>query len=61
MDPLANSVSAHEGPGRPQPSGFDFRRYWGVGGGGGSAGKGLRPDVSNFLDTGRGGGGYLFS
>lgn len=59
-----NSASTHECPGRPQPSGFNFRRRGeGVGGGVGArvGAEGLGTDVSNFLGTGGGGGGYSFS
>lgn len=61
---LLNSAPTHERPGRPQTSGFNFRRRGRVWEGEwveGSVRKGLGTDVSNFLGTGGGGGGYSFS
>ncbi|XP_068824571.1 aldehyde oxidase 2 [Capricornis sumatraensis] len=56
-DSLLNSAPTHEHPGRPQPSGFNFRRRGRVWEGEwveGSVRKGLGTDVSNFLGTGGG-------
>ena len=61
---LLNSAPTHECPGRPQTSGFNFRRRGRVWEGEwveGSVRKGFGTDVSNFLGTGGGGGGYSFS